>query len=212
MDENDPWLRTALRSAAADAPAGDDLVQRLSGADRPRRWRGWRGWVAPIAAAAAVVVLAMIAVRQQSDPPIIGGAPSNPPATQSCRDAVQISTLPSWARGGFTPPKQPVSHTTGRNGSIVAVGFGRLTSPPRVHRFNKVLWVSRLPVRPGSPLQIHAVLNGRGDAVDREVAGGPGPSTLDLPAAGCWTLTLSWSGHTDTLSLRYYRPGSGPKV
>jgi hypothetical protein len=34
-------------------------------------------------------------------------------------------------------------------------------------------------------------------------AGGPGPSITDLPAPGCWTLRLSWSGHTDELKLRY---------
>ncbi len=32
---------------------------------------------------------------------------------------------------------------------------------------------------------------------------GPGLSTIDLPAPGCWTLHLSWSGHTDELKLRY---------
>jgi hypothetical protein len=26
---------------------------------------------------------------------------------------------------------------------------------------------------------------------------------IDLPAPGCWTLHLSWSGHTDELKLRY---------
>jgi hypothetical protein len=35
------------------------------------------------------------------------------------------------------------------------------------------------------------------------VPGGPGPSIIDLPAPGCWTLRLSWSGHTDELRLRY---------
>jgi hypothetical protein len=35
------------------------------------------------------------------------------------------------------------------------------------------------------------------------VPGGPGPSIIDLPAPGCWTLHLSWSGHTDKLKLHY---------
>jgi hypothetical protein len=29
------------------------------------------------------------------------------------------------------------------------------------------------------------------------------PSIIDLPAPGCWTLHLSWSGHTDEIQLRY---------
>jgi hypothetical protein len=43
--------------------------------------------------------------------------------------------------------------------------------------------------------------------LSREVAGGPGPSIVDLPA-GCWHLTLTWSGHTDALDLRYDPVGS----
>jgi len=39
--------------------------------------------------------------------------------------------------------------------------------------------------------------------VTRQVAGGPGPSIIDLPAAGCWSVNLSWSGHHDHLTLRY---------
>jgi hypothetical protein len=31
----------------------------------------------------------------------------------------------------------------------------------------------------------------------------PGPSYVNLPAAGCWSLSLSWSGHHDRLELRY---------
>jgi hypothetical protein len=37
----------------------------------------------------------------------------------------------------------------------------------------------------------------------RSVPGGPGPSIINLPAPGCWTLHLTWSGHTDELKLRY---------
>ena len=32
---------------------------------------------------------------------------------------------------------------------------------------------------------------------------GPGPSYVNCPAAGCWTLNLSWSGHRDRVELRY---------
>ena len=37
----------------------------------------------------------------------------------------------------------------------------------------------------------------------RTVAGGPGPSIINLPASGCWRLTLRWSGRADSLDLAY---------
>jgi hypothetical protein len=35
------------------------------------------------------------------------------------------------------------------------------------------------------------------------IAGGPGPSIVNLPTPGCWRLTLGWAGQVDTLDLRY---------
>jgi hypothetical protein len=35
---------------------------------------------------------------------------------------------------------------------------------------------------------------------------GTGPSIIDVPAAGCWRLTFSWSGRRDTLDLNYLAP------
>jgi hypothetical protein len=78
-----------------------------------------------------------------------------------------------------------------------------LHAPPLEDQNNKILWVSRLPQQPMSPLKIEAVLDGGHTTVYREVVGGPGPSYVNLPAAGCWTLELSWSGHTDQVRLRY---------
>jgi len=78
---------------------------------------------------------------------------------------------------------------------------------------NKILWVTRLGGvgqattfgGDTSPdLKIHATLNGFDLAVDREVAGGPGPSIIDMPRAGCWTFALSWSGHHDSLTVPYW--------
>jgi hypothetical protein len=42
--------------------------------------------------------------------------------------------------------------------------------------------------------------------VERKVAGGPGPSTVDLPHPGCWELALAWSGRKDRLRLAYETP------
>jgi hypothetical protein len=42
-----------------------------------------------------------------------------------------------------------------------------------------------------------------GSPVGRKVIGGPGPSIINLPTAGCWRFTLRWSGQLDTLDLTY---------
>jgi hypothetical protein len=60
--------------------------------------------------------------------------------------------------------------------------------------------VSRFPV---GPLIIRATLAGSTRAVTVNLPDGPGPSYVNLPAPGCWTLHLSWGGHTDQLRLRY---------
>jgi hypothetical protein len=44
-----------------------------------------------------------------------------------------------------------------------------------------------------------------GAPVTRKVFGGPGPSIINLPSAGCWRLTLRWSGRSDSLDLQYQR-------
>jgi hypothetical protein len=124
----------------------------------------------------------------------------------NCSPAPPITPLPVWARAGFQPPGQPMPHVMGARGSIVAILWAAkdaLRSPQLPDLSNKILWVSKLPVNPLSPLTIRATLAGTGQTVTRTVAGGPGPSGINLPAAGCWTLQLSWSGHTDQLRLRY---------
>jgi hypothetical protein len=78
-----------------------------------------------------------------------------------------------------------------------------LHAPSLANRNNKILWVSRLSQQLPAPLVIRATLNGTGRTVTREVIGGPGPSIIDLPAPGCWTFDLNWSGHHDELDLRY---------
>lgn len=142
------------------------------------------------------------------------GAPSResahgaPPApinkAQSCDGAIEMSPLPTWARAGFTPPDGPVAHVMGLGGEIVGVVFGYpFHAPPLAGRGNKILWVARTSEASGNALKIHATLNGSRLAVDREVAGGPGPSIIDMPRAGCWTFKLSWSGHQDGLAIPY---------
>ena len=97
-------------------------------------------------------------------------------------------------------------HVLGEAGNIVAILWASrdaLHSPPLHDRSNKILWVPRIPLTGPDPLVIKATLAGGARTAAVSVPGGPGPSITDLPAPGCWTLHLSWSGHTDELKLRY---------
>jgi hypothetical protein len=103
-------------------------------------------------------------------------------------------------------------HALGRSGRIAALIFGDpLLSPPSKRRSNKILWVSRATASPGSNLRISAQrMRGRrrvGQPVRLALQGAPGPSIVDLPAAGCWRLTLRWSGRSDVVDLRYRAEG-----
>lgn len=94
-------------------------------------------------------------------------------------------------------------YVLGANGDIVAILFGQpLRSPPQPDRNNKILWVSRVE-RSGDPLKIDAKLAGTDTVASREVPDGPGPSIIDLPRPGCWSFTLSWSGHVDHMAIPY---------
>lgn len=154
------------------------------------------GWTAALIAAGVAAVAPA------------GGGSSTAPA---CHSVVHHGVLPSWARTGFSDPRPRLPHVIGRSGEIAALIFGYpLHSPPLENRGNKILWVSRSTVKPLSDLRIRAQrMEGRrrvGRPVTRVVVGGPGPSGIDLPAPGCWRLTLRWSGRTDELDLRYVRP------
>jgi hypothetical protein len=131
-------------------------------------------------------------------------------AAGPCSPRLQTGVLPVWARTGFSDPKPRIAHVPGAHGRIVAILFGYpLHSPPARDRNNKILWAARLATNPGSDLVIRAqrMAGSRavGAAVARRVQGGPGPSIVDLPSAGCWRLTLRWSGRIDTLDLAYVR-------
>lgn len=129
--------------------------------------------------------------------------------TPTCHAAVARGVLPVWARGGFSEPRPRIAHVVGRAQRIAAVLFGDpLRSPhPRHGPSNKILWVSRSGLAGPSDLRIAATrMRGRhvlGRVVYRRVAGGPGPSIIDLPHAGCWRMRLHWSGRSDVLDVRY---------
>jgi hypothetical protein len=126
----------------------------------------------------------------------------------ACAAHVSRGVLPAWARTGFSEPTPRITHVLGASGDIAGILFGfPLYSPPLANRSNKILWVSRRPTRSISDLRVHAqrmIGSARvGKAITRTVAGGPGPSIIDLPAPGCWRLTLRWSGRVDSVELQY---------
>lgn len=132
-------------------------------------------------------------------------------ATRGCASQVANAVLPQWARAGFSGSHPRIPYALSRNGRIAAIVFGYpLLSPPAQNRNNKILWVERHPSQAPTALWIHAQrMTGTrsiGHPVTRIVAHGPGPSIINLPAAGCWRLTLTWSGRSDTLDLQYVKP------
>jgi hypothetical protein len=129
-------------------------------------------------------------------------------APPPCHSTVHNGVVPSWARTGFSSPRPRLPFAVARHGQIAALVFGYpLLAPPSATRSNKILWVSHARLVPSDDLRISAQrMRGTtrlGRPVKRVVDGGPGPSGIDLPAAGCWRLTLRWSGHRDSIDLRY---------
>jgi hypothetical protein len=106
-----------------------------------------------------------------------------------------------------------VRWTLGANGAAVAyVLASRLVAgvSPRVDgSSNKVLWEAK-----DHPSGKGVVVEGRPSGQSRPsvtVAGGP--SITDVPTAGCWTFTLSWSSsgqHSSAISLDVLPAGTNP--
>ncbi|HVW19404.1 MAG TPA: hypothetical protein VHB30_14250 [Solirubrobacteraceae bacterium] len=130
--------------------------------------------------------------------------------TPPCASAVHTAVVPAWARAGFSAKRPRMPLALGRSGRIVAIVFGHpLLSPPAKTRSNKILWVAHPQPNGYTTLRITAQrMTGTkavGKPVQRTVAGGPGPSIVDLPAPGCWRLTLRWAGRADQVDLAYAR-------
>ena len=184
------------------SPPISDVHRRATRLRRRRRAYQATGVVGVV----TVGVLAFTVVPNRFEARSPAGPASSASAVPelSCLTAVTTSPLPVWAPTGFTPPDQAIAHVTGSQGNIVGVLFGDLHSPPAADQGNKILWVARVAGGSGNPdLKIHATLNGSQVAVDRVVTGGPGPSLVDVSQAGCWTFTLSWSGHQEEVALPY---------
>ena len=165
-----------------------------------------KGFHAPLRGLTLVALSALLAALTASP------ASAGTNAAAPCGARVDRGVLPVWARAGFSDPRPRIAHVLGRSGEIAAILFGpALRSPAAKAYNNKILWVARSDPKSWSVLRIRAQrMSGArllGRPVSRSVAGGPGPSIIDLPAAGCWRMTLTWSGRTDSLDLRYAAHG-----
>jgi hypothetical protein len=160
----------------------------------------------------AVVLLVAVVVLP------LGAKATGSSGDVACLPDVRDGVLPVWMRGGFGPNPRTTYPTTtyalGRQGAIGAVLWGATTlnSPPAENRNNKILWVPRRISKSVMPLWIKMQkMDGTrliGAPVRRIITTGPGPSLVDAPSAGCWRLTLTWSGRSDTLDLAYAAPTS----
>jgi hypothetical protein len=160
----------------------------------------------------AIVAVLLLLAGCTHPPSPAPRAASKAAPNAGCAYDVRRDVIPAWARTGFSGPSPSgYPYVLGAHGDILGVVFGYpLAAPPAADRDNKILWVSRVPVTAPATLTLTARQDGVPQPETREVAGGPGPSIIDLPRPGCWHVTLTWSGHTDTVDLRYEEATARP--
>jgi hypothetical protein len=196
-----------LRAATDDVAVPVAPARELAAAGNKRRHHRWI--VASLATATAVAAVAVavpvVLTSERSGRTVPSANATTTAPAASCVDPVPTRVLPDWARTGFSDPRPRIPYVLGDSGAIAAILFAQpLTSPPSPDHSNKVLWVSR--VDGGSPLRVTATLLDGSATATRVIDGGPGPSVIDLPKAGCWHLTLRWGDNSDTLDLAYQAP------
>jgi hypothetical protein len=204
---NEHEVAILLRAATDDIAVSVAPAQALVAAGDKRRRR--RRVVASVASAATVAVVSVgvpvVVSFHSSGPSVESPATTMASPGASCVDRVSSRVLPRWARAGFSEARPRMPYVLGDNGDIAAILFAQpLTAPPPADYNNKILWVSRIDG--SSSLHITATLLDGSATATRVIAGGPGPSIIDLPKPGCWHLTLQWDGRTDTLDLAYLTP------
>jgi hypothetical protein len=198
--------RPVVPDAGERAGQSEALIKEA----RRRRRRRWiRGTVAVLLAAGGATTWVLLD-HPAGTPRAANVTASRPAPAGGCAAALAYGPLPTWARDGFYPPTTAMPYVLSAHGDIIAVLWARhdpLVSPAPADRNNKILWVSKTPEPTDNPLQITArrLIGGTaaGPVQQRTIASGPGPSIIDMPAAGCWQFTLRWDGLTDTIDLLY---------
>lgn len=195
MDDG-PSIATLRRAMNAETlghrldPGLASTAWNQAHATRPHRIR------AGLAVAASVIAVAggatAVALIRGEDHTTV------PAASSACAGNISTATLPTWARGGFSPAGLHTPHVLGTKGEIVGILFGELRAHQPQGTNNKILWVAKDGY---GALHIGAQLEGSGTTATRTV--NLGPAIVDLPAAGCWQMTLTWPGHSDTIALQY---------
>jgi hypothetical protein len=135
---------------------------------------------------------------------------TGPPVVEQAPDASAPSSVSSATTSGAARPVSlpcdggAQKRVVGAQHRIVGAVFGRpLMAPPARDHANKILWVAeQLSAR---DLVVAASLNGTDLRVQRRVEGGPGPSIINVPRAGCWTFSLRWGDNHDAVAVRYSR-------
>lgn len=194
MNTMDEVLQRGFDDLADGAPHDESLSSTIRRRSRYRR----AVTVAPLAAAAAViaVVAAVVLVR----PPVGDGSAAPASACAPVRTAV----LPTWARAGFSDPEPSMPFVTSKSGAMVAIIFADpLISPALPDLGNKILWVTSDENSAGDTLHITGHLEEGTATMQATVDGGPGPSLINVPVAGCWKFDLAWGSHRDTIAIGY---------
>jgi hypothetical protein len=213
MTDLEDRLPAALSALAGQAPHDDHLAGDVRRAGRRRRLM----MVGPITAAVAVcAVVGVVWVSAARSPSrITDGA--NPVPGTTCQP-LSTAPLPIWARAGFSGDGSGVPWTLSAGGTVAAIVFGNpLNAPPSEDHNNKILWVVNgdVPVvvpSTGSAgggsqnLIIKGHLEGTDVTTTIDTGAAPGPSIVDMPAAGCWHLDLSWGGRSDSIDLKWSTP------
>jgi hypothetical protein len=202
MTDLDRALTEVFSELAETAPHDPALASRVR--QRARR----RGRVSVVGAVAACAVVVAGAVLVEHRPNSTPTPPVAVPAAPACDGTPTSQVLPEWARAGFSDARPVVPFVRSRSGRVVAILFGgRLWSPPREDVSNKVLWVwQQAPGGATGDVTMTAQLAGTGTVVTTGLPRPEGPSTVDLPQAGCWRITLRSPAGTDTIDLDYARP------
>jgi hypothetical protein len=201
-------LTTLLEHTAAQSPLPDlGIVDRsMTAGERRLRRRGATRLLAVVAAVALVAAGTTWTVGAKLHRRDDIGPATEPTAgsAEACRRDYTPRLLPRWARTGFSSPRPTMPYVLGDRGEIVAILWADhdpLVVPPAADRNNKILWVAQ--DGSGGSLHIKARLLGSDRTATRTVDGGPGPSIIDLPAPGCWSIDLTWGKQRDHLQLEY---------
>lgn len=195
MNDIDQLINDGLNDVADSAPHRPDLGAAIIRRSRHRR----AVTLAPIAAALAVIAAVGTVM--------LVGPRTVDPAAQSASACSPISSgvLPLWARAGFSDPSPVSPFVTSHAGEVVAIIFADpLLAPAKSGGVaNKILWVSKDGASTTGPLTISGTLEGGTSTMRATVMGGPGPSIVDVPLAGCWRFNLSWGTHQDKIDIPY---------